>query len=248
MGNGFFLGIETSSIVTGLALVKNETIHYELSFLTGSKHNETIFQLITDALKLVGIKVADLSGVGVSIGPGMFTSLRVGLALAKGLALPYQIPVKGINTLDALVYSIVNFNKNNGLVIPIIDARKEEVFTAFYRKKQRISEYLILKPEQLAARISDMSRAQQLEKTAAQEIKSIILVGNGLKKYGAILENIIPDGFNSIFLEAPLPATIAFEAQKSINSGDVSDPATLQPFYLRPTDAELKRHSPEVNV
>ncbi|MDH5683984.1 MAG: hypothetical protein OEZ20_05930, partial [candidate division WOR-3 bacterium] len=63
-----------------------------------------------------------------------------------------------------------------------------------------------------------------------------------------ILENIIPDRFNSIFLEAPLPATIAFEAQRSINSGDVSDPATLQPFYLRPTDAELKRHSPEVNV
>jgi tRNA threonylcarbamoyladenosine biosynthesis protein TsaB len=229
---GFFLGIETSSEITGLAIVKEAELHYELRGLTGSKHNETIFQLLNDALKFVGIEVKDLSGIGVSVGPGMFTSLRVGLALAKGFALPHQIPVKGINTLDALAHSVSNFAKANDLVVPIIDARKEEVFAAFYRKNERISEYLILKPETLANQITN----------------PVFLVGNGLKKYKSLLESIIPKGFNSVLLEAPLPSTIAFQAQKSIMTGDISDLASLQPFYLRPTDAELKRQEKVKNV
>jgi tRNA threonylcarbamoyladenosine biosynthesis protein TsaB len=236
MEPGFFLGIETSSVETGLALVKGEELHYELRCLTGSKHNETIYQLLTDAFQFVGIKVTDLSGIGVSIGPGMFTSLRVGLALAKGLALPYRIPIKGINTLDALADSITHFAATDGLVIPIIDARKEEVFAAFYQKKQRISEYLVLKPQELASRISD-TRSGKGQKDTVQ----VSLIGNGLKKYWSLLENLLPEGFGSVLLEAPLPSTIAFQAQKSIITGDVSDVASLQPFYLRPTDAELKR-------
>lgn len=232
MENGYFLGIETSSEITGVALVKEEHLYYELHALTGSRHNETIYQLLADALKFVGIEVKDLSGIGVSIGPGMFTSLRVGLALVKGLALPYQIPVKGINTLDALTDSIANFAKNNDLVVPIIDAQKEEVFAALYRKNQRISEYFIIKPSELSNRVQER----------------VILVGNGLKKYRSLLEKLIPHECNLFPLEAPLPSTIAFQAQKSIMAGDISDLASLQPFYLRPTDAELKRQEKAKNV
>lgn len=232
MENGYFLGIETSSEITGLALVKEDHLYYELRALTGSRHNETIYQLLADALKFVGIEVKDLSGIGVSIGPGMFTSLRVGLALVKGLALPYQIPVKGFNTLDALTDSISNFAKTNDLVIPIIDARKEEVFAALYRKNQRISEYFIIKPSELINRVKERA----------------ILVGNGLKKYGSLLEKLIPRECNLFPLEAPLPSTIAFQAQKDIINGNLSDVSTLQPFYLRPTDAELKRQSLKPNV
>jgi tRNA threonylcarbamoyladenosine biosynthesis protein TsaB len=232
MENGYFLGIETSSEITGLALVKEDHLYYELSALTGSRHNETIYQLLADALKFVGIEVKDLSGIGVSIGPGMFTSLRVGLALVKGLALPYQIPIKGINTLDALTYSIYNFAKPNDLVVPIIDARKEEVFAALYRKNQRISEYFIVKPSELSNQVKERA----------------ILIGNGVKKYGSLLDSLIPFGCNFLPLEAPLPSVIAFQAQQDIIKGNISDVSTLQPFYLRPTDAELKRQSLEPNV
>ena len=230
--SSFFLGIETSSEITGLALVKETELHYELRSLTGSKHNETIFQLLNEALKFVGIEVKDLSGIGVSIGPGMFTSLRVGLALAKGLALPYQLPIKGINTLDALADSVSSFAGSETLVVPIIDARKEEVFAAFYRKNARISEYFILKPETLAKQI----------------ISPVFMVGNGLKRYRSLLESIIPKEFNSVMLEAPMPSTIAFQAQKSIIAGDISNLAALQPFYLRPTDAEPKRQEKVKNI
>ncbi len=233
-GSGFFLGIETSSIITGLALVKENEIHYELNCLTGSKHNETIYQLLTNALQFLEIKVAELSGIGVSIGPGMFTSLRVGLALAKGLALPYQIPVKGINTLDALFDSLIqNVGQNNslGLVVPIIDARKDEVFAAIYRNNERISEYLLIKPLDLAYQISE----------------SVYFVGNGLKKYESSLKEMLPIGFKSVMFEAPSPSAIALRAQKSIADGEISDLASLQPFYLRPTDAELKRKESKIN-
>ncbi|MEO0092927.1 MAG: tRNA (adenosine(37)-N6)-threonylcarbamoyltransferase complex dimerization subunit type 1 TsaB [candidate division WOR-3 bacterium] len=229
MGNGFYLGIETSWEITGIAIVKATTVLYELRFLTGSKHNETIFQILADALKLVGIGVKDLAGIGVSIGPGMFTSLRVGLALAKGLSLPYKIPVKGINTLDALA-DYCSFAKTDfGLIVPIVDARKDEVFTALYRNRTRISEYAILSPARLA---------QEIAKNYPDE--PITFLGNGAIKYEPILASRLRE-FNSIPLMAPLPSTIAFKAQTCIRSGDWSDVATLQPFYLRPTDAELKR-------
>ena len=243
MAKDFFLGIETSSVVTGLALIKDEELQYEVRCLTGSKHNETIYQLLSDSLNFVGIEVKDLSGIGVSIGPGMFTSLRVGLALAKGLALPFQIPVKGINTLDALANSVPNFNRANNFVISVIDARKEEVFAAIYRRKIRISEYLIVKPTELMNQIFVSQRNQQLE-----EIVSICFVGNGLIKYQSIFEQSFPKDFDSVILEAPLPSTIAFLAKNKILDGDTSDIASLQPFYLRATDAELKRHSVESNI
>lgn len=228
---GFFLGIETSSEITGIAIIKEAKILYELRCLTGSKHNETIYQLLNNALTLFSIDIKDLSGIGVSVGPGMFTSLRVGLALAKGLALPYSIPIKGINTLDALADHCFNIAKNDfGLIVPIIDARKEEVFTALYRKGTRISEYAILPPEKLA---------QEIAKNYPNE--SITFLGNGLVRYENLLATELPTGFNSIPLLAPFPSTIAFKAQSAIRNGDSSDAATLQPFYLRPTDAELKR-------
>lgn len=243
MVKDFFLGIETSSVVTSLALIKGEELQYEVRCLTGSKHNETIYKLLSDSLNFVGIEVKDLSGIGISIGPGMFTSLRVGLALAKGLALPFQIPVKGINTLDALANSVPDFIQTNNLVISVIDARKEEVFAAIYHRKLRISEYLIVKPKELVNQISEPQRIKQLKET-----KSICFVGNGLKKYQSIFEQSFPKGFDSVILEAPNPSTIAFLAKNKILAGDTSDIASLQPFYLRPTDAELKRHSIESKV
>uniref|UniRef100_A0A7C6EBI2 tRNA (Adenosine(37)-N6)-threonylcarbamoyltransferase complex dimerization subunit type 1 TsaB n=1 Tax=candidate division WOR-3 bacterium TaxID=2052148 RepID=A0A7C6EBI2_UNCW3 len=233
MEKGFFLGIETSSEVTGIAIVKEVTILYELRCLTGSKHNETIFSLLSDALKFIGVTIKDLSGIGVAIGPGMFTSLRVGLALAKGLALPYRLPVKGINTLDALAGT---FPKSRmGIVIPIIDARKGEVFTAFYQNGERTSDYLILSPEKLAQVI-----------TQNYPNESITLIGNGLRSYLNLLTTLLPQGFDPILLEAPLPSIIALKARESIIQGEFSDVATLQPFYLRPTDAELKRQKATV--
>jgi tRNA threonylcarbamoyladenosine biosynthesis protein TsaB len=243
MVKDFFLGIETSSVATGLALIKGEDLFYEVRCLTGSKHNETIYQLLSDSLNFVGIEVKDLSGIGVSIGPGMFTSLRVGLALVKGLALPFQIPVKGINTLDALANSVPNFTRTNNLVVAVIDARKEEVFAAIYHGKTRISEYLIVKPKELVNQISDTQRMKKLE-----EIEFICFIGNGLKKYRSSFEQSFPKGFDSVILEAPLPSTIAFLAKNRILAGDISEIASLQPFYLRPTDAELKRHKVESNI
>lgn len=218
------LAIETSGDETGLAFIDNEEIRYEIQQPTGARHNETVFAHLATAFAAVGIGVKDLSGIAVSIGPGMFTSLRIGLALAKGLALPFTIPVAAVNTLDGLAWSVPDSGR---LVVPVIDARKGEFFTAFYRSGRRITDYRIVVPEMLAAEIGEPA----------------LFVGSGLEKVEPVVRPILGEKFlrSEPNIRLPRPSIIALLGGRRLAAND-SDPIDdLEPFYLRHTDAEVTR-------
>ena len=102
---GVFLGIETSGEYTALALIREEpqVLARLVNELTQACHNEQVFKLLDRLFaEGSGFELTRLDGIGVTIGPGMFTSLRVGLSVAKGLAMTCGIALKGINTLDAM--------------------------------------------------------------------------------------------------------------------------------------------------
>lgn len=215
-----FLGIETSGKDTGLALISNDKIIYQITEKTQAQHNENIYNLLEEILTKTKLEIRQLSGIGVAIGPGMFTSLRVGISLAKGLAEPFSIQVKGVNTIDALADSITDQNR---LIIPIIDARKGELFTAFYRSGKRISDYQIISPQELAKLINEPA----------------VFLGNGLERYASLLKEILGEKFISEPIFAPPASRIAFIAQNEILKGNADDLLLLEPFYLRPADAEV---------
>jgi tRNA threonylcarbamoyladenosine biosynthesis protein TsaB len=135
MSRGVFLGIETSGTSTGLAIIRDGSVVVETTERSECGHNETLIPLIKSALDQAGVSESKLSGIGVTIGPGMFTSLRVGLSVVKGLALARRIPVKGIGTLPALALSVPAGGRP---VLAVVDARKGQVYAALYASDQAV--------------------------------------------------------------------------------------------------------------
>lgn len=124
------LAIETATEVCAAALVENGRTISERAVTERNIHSERLLQLIDDMLKEAGVPPSGLSAVAVSIGPGSFTGLRIGLSTAKGLALALGIPIVPVPTLDAVAEEFRQYGEGN--FCAMIDAKREESFFAFY--------------------------------------------------------------------------------------------------------------------
>lgn len=222
----YFLGIETSGSATGIALIDAKRVISETS-LPGTNHNEVLVGLIARTLESATVKPADLKGIGVTIGPGMFTALRVGLSVAEGIALPYSIPVKGIDTLLALSLTA---NRPHSPVLSAMDARKQQVYAGLYRNGMPLRENAVLKPEGLPGFLENL----------VSQSETLILVGDGMR---LCRESLRPAGFPVELsgVESPAPSVIARLGRELILKHGGDDTADLAPVYLRRTDAELRR-------
>src|SRR5438093_4669843 len=123
------LALDTSTSLAGLALHDGSRVHYEQTWLAGRHHSEQVLQQVARALEMVGLEVAGLQALAVARGPGSFTGVRVGLALAKGLALGSGLPLYGVGTLDALADA---FTWANTAVRVFVEAGRGRWVTARY--------------------------------------------------------------------------------------------------------------------
>ena len=121
------LGIDTSTIVSSVALIDNNKVLAELNVQHKLTHSEMLMPNIDTLLKLGSVNKCDLTAIAVSIGPGSFTGLRIGLATAKALAYALKIPIVGVSSLEALSY---NFILPLIYIIPLLDAQKGDCYTA----------------------------------------------------------------------------------------------------------------------
>jgi tRNA threonylcarbamoyladenosine biosynthesis protein TsaB len=226
------LGIDTSTKAGSLALVEDSKIIWEYNFYLKTTHSEHLLPLIKEMLEQGGVKVEDLSGIAVVSGPGSFTGLRVGVSCARTLAQWLKIPLVGVSSLDALAWPF-SFQKE-AYICPLIDARKREVYTSLYENRKgfrRCEDYLAISP---------FLWADRLKEKVEKDGKKVILVGNGLSLYQGIFEEKL--GRDAFFVPAvfssPRAVVVVWLAQKEITN---SPPVKLiKPFYLRPSEAELK--------
>jgi len=163
----------------------------------------------------------------VDIGPGMFTSLRVGLSTAKGLAVAHRIPVKGVNTLWSLARTA---RGDMNSVLSVVDARKHQVYAALYLEGRPAIPPSVMDPEQLVSEV----------RTMLPERTSLVVAGSGASVCADLfavagLELQMSD------IEIPSPGVVALEAAERIAGGMADDVAAIEPLYLRRTDAELAR-------
>lgn len=224
------LALETSTLTGGVALLDGDCLLAEYTLSIRTTHSERLMAAVDRLLNDSGWGVETLEGVAVSIGPGSFTGLRIGVSTAKGLGMALGIPLVGVPTLDALAALLPHASDP---VCPILDAKKGELYTSLFHwdggRMVRDWEYLALTPEDLCSRLSG----------------SVIFVGDGVGAFGDLLRRALgvraklaPPG-----RRLPSAACVAQLGHDRLLSGETVEPARLTPLYIRPSEAELKRRA-----
>jgi len=225
------LGIETATGLGGVALIEGETVRAEYRLEMTMTHAERLMVLIDRVLVDNGRSLEDLDALAVSIGPGSFTGLRVGVNTVKGLVIGKPIPVAAVPTLEAMAW---NASSGGCVVCPMIDAKKGEVYAALFSCEpggglKRIMEDRIISPEALCEHLSKASGPPT------------VFLGDGASRYRDVLRKRF--GSRSVFAPEPLsgalPSMVARLGLQRIERGEASDPRTLVPAYLRRSDAEV---------
>lgn len=127
------LGIESSSLVASVAIVEDETTMAEYTVNFKKTHSQTLLPMIDEMVKLLELDLSTVDAIAVSGGPGSFTGLRIGSATAKGLGLALHKPLIHVPTLDATAYNLYG---TEALICPIMDARRNQVYTGIYRFRE----------------------------------------------------------------------------------------------------------------
>jgi tRNA threonylcarbamoyladenosine biosynthesis protein TsaB len=215
------LAIETATDVCGVALVQNQNVIARRVIAEKYVHSEKLLPMIDETLRDASLSPKDLDGIAVSIGPGSFTGLRIGLSTAKGLALSLGIPVIAVPTLDALAHAFFRTKgtASAAVVCPMIDAKRDEAFFCFYRidaaGMSRQSEYAIA----LKSKIVKMAPP------------SVVFVGDGAREMGKSQEFDTSKQFNpSIVCSAESVGLVAESSGVKLSPEELSK---LEPLYLR---------------
>jgi tRNA threonylcarbamoyladenosine biosynthesis protein TsaB len=215
------LAVETSTLAGGAALLDGGLVVGEYTLDVSLTHSERLMGAIDRLLTDAGWKVGGLEGLAVSVGPGSFTGLRIGLSTVKGLALALAIPIAAVPTLDAMA-TLLPFAALP--VCPVLDARKREVYASLYRwdgaSMRREWDYLALAPADLAKRLDE----------------PVIVLGDAADQIDSpYARRIRPPR------RGPSPGAVGFLGHQRLAMGETIAPADLVPIYLRPSEAELKR-------
>ena len=235
------LAIETSSLVSSVALGDSKKLWGELTVQAGLTHSEQLVPHIDMLLSACGKGKKDLTSISVSIGPGSFTGLRIGLATAKMMAFALQIPIVGVSTMEVLAYQSMYADR---LLAVHVDAQKKVVYEALYRfsgKKLEVVQEptILLQEEALAKLIERQEKVLFFGDGAVLGEKRIVLAQEGadLKAEDFCLA---PPA-----LHIPRAAALLEAAKDRTERGLFDDVVTLVPFYMRKSEAEVlweKRH------
>jgi tRNA threonylcarbamoyladenosine biosynthesis protein TsaB len=220
------LGVESATLSGGVALLDGDRLLGEITLNIALTHSERLMSAVDRLLADCGLAPADLDGLAVSVGPGSFTGLRVGIATVKALAMALDLPVAAVPTLDALA-SRLPFA--DAPVCPILDARKGEVYLSLYRWRDggmaREWDYLALPPELAAARLD----------------APVILLGDGIEACRPWLDRLGADARVAPAAQRmPSAASVAVLGRAALSAGEGVGADSLAPLYLRPSEAELK--------
>lgn len=221
------LGIDTSTMAANVAVLEDDKLICEYTINTKKTHSQKLMPMIENMLKISDIEIKDMDAIGICVGPGSFTGLRIGMATAKAMAHVNNIPLIGVNSLEILGSNIELSNKK---ICVILDAQRNQVYTCKYRyedNKSKALEEINIKP------IDDL-----LEELHATNEEWVIL-GEAVYKYKekieAILNITIPSPANHITKASSL---CVLAKDKLEQNTDVYNCYDINPMYIRKSQAE----------
>jgi tRNA threonylcarbamoyladenosine biosynthesis protein TsaB len=213
------LCIETATEICSVAIAKNGETIALVEDTQGNNHASQLHILVAKALEKADLQFSDLHAIAVSKGPGSYTGLRVGVSAAKGYCYALQIPLIAINTLQSLANGFLQNNPSySGVVCPMIDARRMEVYCALFN--QTLHEVL---PTQ-ANIIDEQSFAEELTQN------QITFIGNGAAK----CQNTITHGQAKFDVSIRCNASYLSQlVQEAFTQNNFEDVAYFEPYYLK---------------
>ena len=220
------LGVETSSTQVSCALGSHEGVRAAAQINRGQRHAELLTPMIQQVCRAAEVDFADLGAIAVGVGPGLFTGLRVGVAPAKAMAFALRIPMIGVNSLDLLAFP-VRFTSRT--IVAVMDARRNEVFSAFYRPTpgglQRLAGPQVGGPAELASEIQAHGG-------------ECLLVGDGALRYHDHFDGQRKIELGDAALAHPSAWALVQLAHAQALREEFVSPDEIRPTYLRKPDAE----------
>lgn len=226
------LGIESSSLVASVAIVEDEVTIAEYTVNFKRTHSQTLLPMLDEIVKMVDLDLETIDAIAVSGGPGSFTGLRIGSATGKGLGLALKKPLVSVPTVDAMAYNLYG---SAYTVCPIMDARRNQVYTGIYDNRNGFS---VIK-EQCAMDIEELVE----ELNAAGQ--KVVFLGDGVPVYKKqIQEKItVPVLFAPAHLNRQRAAAVAALGFLYYEEGKILTAAEHAPVYLRKPQAEREREA-----
>lgn len=229
------LAIESSGMTASVAIATEQKVVAEYTVNHKMTHSQTLLPMIDEILKFIGMELEETDALAVSAGPGSFTGLRIGSATAKGIALALKKDIVTVPTLEAMAY---NFYGYNGLICPMMDARRNRVYTGLYEFENGALKII---------HDQDVDEIEEVLNWINEQGKKAILLGDGVEVYS----EEIAKGLDVEYMIAPVhmrhqsASSVAMLGLNMIKEGKLQESQMHKPIYLRPSQAECERERRE---
>ena len=221
------LSIDSATEAATCAVIEDEKLLGEITFNYKKQHSVILMTIIDNLLKNINADISTIDGFVVSKGPGSFTGLRIGMSTIKGLSQGSNKPFISISSLDALAY---NMAYTPGIICPILDALRGNVYTALYQFEgsnlNRFTDYKIISIKELLTLVKEQK-------------KSVTFIGDGISLFKEQIENELPEAnFAPAHLNLVRASALGELGLKKLVQGESDDLYDSAPIYIRKSQAE----------
>lgn len=239
------LGLDSSGLVAGAAIVEDDILLGEYTINHKKTHSQTLLPMLDALREMLELDMDSLDAIAIAAGPGSFTGLRIGAATAKGLGLALNKPLVEVPTLEGLAYNLYGSNQ---LICPLMDARRNQVYTGIYEFVRQDGEYRL--QEVLAQCAMDVDALIERLNALGMDAmdgdaggREVILLGDGVPVYGEALRSklTIPFSFAAANNNRQRAASIAALGGTYYKEGRTVSAAEHKPEYLRKSQAEREQ-------
>lgn len=225
------LAIDSSGMVASVAVAEDDTLLGEYTIHHKKTHSQTLLPMIDEVVRMLELDLSAVDAIAVAAGPGSFTGLRIGSATAKGLGMALDKPLVAVPTVDALAYNLAGCGV---LVCPLMDARRNQVYTGLYRfegyQMHAVLDQCAVGIAEIVARMNEYGQA-------------VTFLGDGVRVSAPYIQEhcSVPYTFAPAHLNKQRASAVAVLAMEYYSKGMVQTAAEHRPEYLRMSQAERER-------
>ncbi len=224
------LAIDSSGLTASVAIAEDDNLLAEYTVNNKKTHSQTLLPMLDEIVKATDTELEEIDAIAVAKGPGSFTGLRIGASTVKGLALALDKPVVPVPTLEGLAYNLWNMSE---LVCPIMDARRNQVYTALYKFEN--GEPVTVMPQ-------TPLDIDELLDVILEKNEKVTFAGDGVDVYSDHIVSRIPDAlFAPLHINKQHAGSVAFAGMTRFKRGEFINGDDFAPEYLRVSQAERER-------